>query len=312
MKKFALVFPGQGSQYLTMLNDIAVQIDVINQTFAEASDVLGYDLWQLCQQGPEEKLNQTAYTQPALLTASVALWRVWQAQALPMPTLLAGHSLGEYSALVCAQSIAFADAVRVVRCRGEFMQSAVATGTGSMAAILGLDDAVVQSVCQDAAQGSIVSAANFNSPGQIVIAGERAAVARASELAKQAGAKRVLPLNVSVPSHCALMQPAAKELAEVLKDISIQTPRLPVINNVAARIETAPEKIRQALIEQLTQPVQWTRSVERMVEEGVAVTIECGPGKVLCGLNKRINAELVNLPWHTLDDRELVLTAMDF
>lgn len=288
MTQFAFVFPGQGSQTVGMLADMAATWPVIEETFQEASAVLGYDLWALVQQGPAEELNKTWQTQPALLTASVALWRVWQQQGGKTPALMAGHSLGEYSALVCAGVIAFADAVRLVELRGKFMQDAVPAGTGAMSAIIGLDDAAIAQACEAAAEGQVVSPVNYNSPGQVVIAGHKEAVERAGAACKAAGAKRALPLPVSVPSHCALMKPAAEKLAAELSNITFNAPQIPVINNVDVAWETTPEAIRDALVRQLYSPVQWTKSVEFMASQGIEHLYEVGPGKVLTGLTKRI------------------------
>ncbi|MDN3716714.1 ACP S-malonyltransferase [Vibrio breoganii] len=288
MSKFAIVFPGQGSQSLGMLAELGEQFDIVKQTFAEASEVLGYDLWALIQDGPVEDLNQTHRTQPALLASSVAVWRVWNDQGLATPELLAGHSLGEYSALVCAGVIDFKEAIKLVELRGQLMQEAVPAGTGAMYAIIGLADDAIAKACEEAAQGEVVSPVNFNSPGQVVIAGNKAAVERAGVLCKEAGAKRALPLPVSVPSHCALMKPAADRLAEALKDIEFNAPTLPVINNVDVAAETDPAKIKDALVRQLYCPVRWTEGVQKMHEQGVEKLLELGPGKVLTGLTKRI------------------------
>ncbi|RAS63584.1 [acyl-carrier-protein] S-malonyltransferase [Vibrio diazotrophicus] len=288
MSKFAIVFPGQGSQAIGMLAELAQQYDVVNQTFAEASDALGYDLWALVQNGPVEDLNQTFRTQPALLAASVAIWRVWQELGLEQPAVLAGHSLGEYSALVCAGVIDFKQAISLVELRGKAMQDAVPAGTGAMYAIIGLDDEAIAKACEDAAQGEVVSPVNFNSPGQVVIAGQKDAVERAGALCKEAGAKRALPLPVSVPSHCALMKPAAERLAAALAEIEFNAPQIPVINNVDVVAETDPAKIKDALVRQLYSPVRWTEGIEKMSEQGVEKLLEMGPGKVLTGLTKRI------------------------
>ncbi|ARD61323.1 [acyl-carrier-protein] S-malonyltransferase [Kosakonia radicincitans DSM 16656] len=300
MTQFAFVFPGQGSQTVGMLADMAAAYPVIEETFAEASAALGYDLWALVQQGPAEELNKTWQTQPVLLSASVALWRVWQQQGGKTPVLMAGHSLGEYSALVCAGVIAFADAVRLVELRGKFMQEAVPEGTGAMSAIIGLDDESIAKACETAAEGQIVSPVNYNSPGQVVIAGHKEAVERAGAACKAAGAKRALPLPVSVPSHCALMKPAAEKLAVELNAIPFNAPQIPVINNVDVKCETSPEAIRSALVRQLYSPVQWTKSVEFMASQGVEHLYEVGPGKVLTGLAKRIvdtlTASAINEP----------------
>ncbi len=288
MSKFAIVFPGQGSQAVGMLAELGEQYDVVKQTFAEASDALGYDLWALVQNGPAEDLNQTFRTQPALLASSVAIWRVWQSLGLAQPENLAGHSLGEYSALVCAGVIDFKQAIKLVELRGQLMQEAVPAGTGAMYAIIGLADDAIAKACEEAAQGDVVSPVNFNSPGQVVIAGSKEAVERAGALCKEAGAKRALPLPVSVPSHCALMKPAADKLAVALESIEFNTPALPVINNVDVVAETDPAKIKEALVRQLYSPVRWTESVQKMSDQGVESLLEFGPGKVLTGLTKRI------------------------
>ena len=292
MSVCAFVFPGQGSQHLGMLQTLAAQETIIQATFAEASAVLGYDLWDVVQNGPVERLNQTDITQPALLTAGVALWRLWHARGGVQPQFLAGHSLGEYTALTCSGSLAFDDAVRLVEQRGRFMQTAVPAGEGGMAAIIGLEDDLVIAACVEAAQGQVVEAVNFNSPGQIVIAGNLAAVERAMVLAKDKGAKRALPLPVSVPSHCALMRPAALQLADSLASITMNVPSIPVVQNVTASLESNPEALKQNLVAQLYRPVLWTRSVNFLVSQGVDRTVECGPGKVLCGLNRRIEKTL--------------------
>ncbi|MCL7784702.1 ACP S-malonyltransferase [Pasteurella multocida] len=293
MKKFAMVFPGQGSQAVGMLAELATEYPVVEETFKQASDVLGYDLWQLVQQGPAEELNKTWQTQPALLAASVAIYRVWQEKYPHLkPDVMAGHSLGEYSALVCAGALDFQDAVKLVELRGKLIQQAVPEGTGAMYAIIGLDNEAIISACADAAQGEVVSAVNFNSPGQVVIAGAKAAVERAAAACKDAGAKRALPLAVSVPSHCALMKPAADQLAVSLDNIAIRTPTTAVINNVDVACETENSEIRHALVRQLYSPVRWTETVERMAKDGVQVLVEVGPNKVLTGLTKRIVADL--------------------
>ncbi|OTQ74295.1 MULTISPECIES: ACP S-malonyltransferase [unclassified Gilliamella] len=288
MTKFAMVFPGQGSQAVGMLKDLAENYPVVKSTFDEASQVLGYDLWALVQEGPAEELNKTWQTQPALLASSVAIYRVWQSINGAQPEFMAGHSLGEYSALVCAGVIDFKDAIKLVELRGKLMQEAVPSGTGAMFAIIGLDNDSIQKACEQAAQGQVVAPVNFNSPGQVVIAGNKDAVERAGALCKEAGAKRALPLAVSVPSHCALMKPAADKLAITLNDITFNTPKFAVINNVDVKVETSAEKIKAALIAQLYSPVRWTESVEEMAKQGVTLLMEMGPGKVLTGLTKRI------------------------
>ncbi|MGC1072283.1 ACP S-malonyltransferase [Pantoea agglomerans] len=288
MTQFAFVFPGQGSQTVGMLTELAATYPLVEETFREASDALGYDLWQLVSQGPAEELNKTWQTQPALLAASVAIYRVWQQQGGEQPALMAGHSLGEYSALVCAGVLNFADAVKLVELRGKLMQEAVPEGTGAMQAIIGLDDAAIRKACEESAQCQVVSPVNFNSPGQVVIAGNKEAVERAGAACKAAGAKRALPLPVSVPSHCALMKPAADKLAVALESITFNAPAVPVINNVDVKAETDAAAIRHALVRQLYSPVRWTESVEAMAAQGVTQLLEMGPGKVLTGLTKRI------------------------
>lgn len=292
MSKTAFVFPGQGSQQVGMLADLAEQESVITETFQEASDALGYDLWALVQNGPEAELNKTEKTQPALLAAGVALWRLWLQKGGEKPAYMAGHSLGEYTALVCAGALPFTDAIKLVENRGKYMQSAVPLGTGSMAAIIGLDDDQVRLACEQAADGDVVEAVNFNSPGQVVIAGQKEAVERAMAVAKELGAKRALPLSVSAPSHCALMKPAAEQLALDLAKVNIETPEIPVVHNVSGSTEQDPEKIRALLVEQLFKPVLWVDCVKYLVEQGVSGTVECGPGKVLSGLNRRIDKSL--------------------
>ena len=289
MKKFAMVFPGQGSQTVGMLAELAGDYPIVQKTFKQASEVLGYDLWQLVQEGPAEELNKTWQTQPALLTASVAVYRVWQ-QKYPAlkPEVMAGHSLGEYSALVCAGVLDFQDAVKLVELRGKLMQQAVPEGTGAMYAIIGLDNDAIINACKQAEQGEVVSAVNFNSPGQVVIAGAKAAVERAAALCKEAGAKRALPLAVSVPSHCALMKPAADQLSVSLESITLKEAGVSVLNNVDVKNEIEADAIRNALVRQLYSPVRWTETVEKMAQNGVEVLVEIGPGKVLNGLTKRI------------------------
>lgn len=289
MTKFAIAFPGQGSQSVGMLAEIASVYPVVKATFDEASQVLGYDLFTLVMEGPAEELNKTWRTQPALLTSSVALWRVWQELGAPAPAVMAGHSLGEYSALVCSGAMAFADAVKLVELRGLAMQEAVPEGVGAMAAIIGLDNESIAANCEKAAQGQVVSPVNFNSPGQVVIAGHKEAVERANVLMKESGAKRALPLPVSVPSHCALMHPAAEKLAAALQLVEIQNPSIPVINNVDVTAETDAARIKDALVRQLFSPVRWTEIVENMAKTGIEFEVEMGPGKVLSGLAKRID-----------------------
>ncbi|MDP5029000.1 MAG: ACP S-malonyltransferase [Paraglaciecola sp.] len=290
MSKQAWVFPGQGSQSLGMLSDLATEYPVITAVFEQASAVLGYDLWQVVQQD-ESKLNQTHITQPALLAASYALFKVLTENGRNLPDYMAGHSLGEYSALVCAGVIKFTDAIKLVEARGEFMQQAVPAGTGAMYAIIGLDDAKVVECCERAQieAKEVVSAVNFNSPGQVVIAGTSDAAKLAADYCKESGAKRALPLAVSVPSHCALMQPAAEKLQALLTSIEFSAAQIPVINNVDVAIESEPMAIKLALVKQLYSPVRWTETVVALADNGVESLYEIGPGKVLTGLAKRID-----------------------
>lgn len=293
-QSIAFVFPGQGSQHLGMLSDMATQYPEVADTFAQASEVLGYDLQQLVFKGPDEKLNQTEYTQPALLAASYALWRIINAHSLIQPSVLAGHSLGEYTALVCANALNFQDAIKLVAARGRFMQSAVTAGTGAMAAIIGLDNDAVASICVRALNSTdeVLAPANFNSTGQVVIAGHQDAVNRAVSLAKENGAKMAVLIPVSVPSHCELMRPAAEKLAELLNTIVIQVPTLPVINNTDVSIYKDTAEIRSGLARQLYMPVRWVEIMHEFKAMGVTSIIECGPGKILTGLNKRIDKTL--------------------
>lgn len=291
--KFAVVFPGQGSQAVGMLADLAGASPIVRETFDTASTALDYDLWRLVADGPAEKLNATEITQPALLTAGVAIWRAWEERGGSRPAILAGHSLGEYTALVAAGAIDFEDAVKLVEYRGQAMQTAVPAGSGAMAAILGLDDDAVRAACREAAaSGDIVTAANFNAPGQVVISGHGPAVERAIEAANAAGAKRAIQLPVSVPSHCELMRPAADRLAARLKEIEIRTPELPVIANCDVTVKREPAAIRDALVAQLHQPVLWADTVRALRERDVGRLLEFGPGKVLAGLTRRIERGL--------------------
>jgi [acyl-carrier-protein] S-malonyltransferase len=284
----AFVFPGQGSQSVGMLRDLAGECAEIQQTFAEASAALGYDLWLVASKGPEERLGLTEITQPAMFTAGVAVWRAWCARGGEQAAVMAGHSLGEYTALACAGAIDFIDAVRLIADRARYMQEAVPPGDGAMAAVLGLSDDQVRALCRDAAHGDVLEPVNYNSPAQVVIAGTAGAVARAIELAKTAGAKRAVALAVSIPAHSSLMAPAAIRLAERMRTVNLRAPRIPVIHNADVRTASTADAIREALIRQLASPVRWVETIEKMTAEGIRTLIECGPGKVLTGLNKRI------------------------
>ncbi len=289
----AFIFPGQGSQAVGMLTDIAEGYPQVAQTFTQATEALGYDLWEIIVNGPADTLNQTAVTQPAMLAAGLAVYRILVDQGRATEVaFMAGHSLGEYTALTAAGSLDPTDAFTLVKARGEFMQSAVAAGTGAMAAILGLSDEQVIACCAQASEGEVVSAVNFNAPGQVVIAGTSSAVARAMQLCKDAGAKRALPLPVSVPSHCDLMRPASEQLASYLANIAISTPTCPVINNVDVQANTQSDTIKQALVRQLYSPVRWVETVIHLKTQGVTKMVEVGPGKVLAGLVKRIDSEI--------------------
>lgn len=283
----AFLFPGQGSQYAGMGKDLASEFPIAARTFAEANEALGFDLATLCYTGPEDELRLTQNTQPAILTTSIAAFRVLQAESDLQPSYAAGHSLGEYSALVCAGALEFADAVRIVRERGRFMQEAVPVGQGAMAAVLGLDGDLLEKVCAEAAQGQVVAPANFNSEGQVVIAGHAEAVERAIALAKEQGAKRAMLLPVSAPFHCALMQPAGERLAGVLENVEIGSMRLPVISNVEAAPNQDPDRVRELLVRQVSAPVRWDDTIQYMLDQQVDHFVEIGPGKVLAGLMKR-------------------------
>jgi [acyl-carrier-protein] S-malonyltransferase len=297
----AFVFPGQGAQTVGMLAALAGRFGEVRDTFAEASAVVGMDLWKLCQEGPEEALNLTANTQPVMLAASVALFRAWRQAGGDEPSMMAGHSLGEYSALVCSGALEFAAAVALVRRRGELMQRAVPAGEGAMAAILGLDDAAVEAACRTASGIGVVAAANYNGPGQVAIAGAAPAVAAAIEACKAAGAKRAVPLAVSAPFHCALMQPAADGLAGDIAAARVMPPRVPVVHNVDADSSSDPAGIRARLVAQIASPVQWTRCVQALKARGARTVVECGAGRVLGGLVKRIDRELDVLATDTPD-----------
>ncbi len=309
----AFVFPGQGSQSLGMLSDMAAVHPQIQETFAEASGALGYDLWALTQQGPEEKLNQTEQTQPAMLAAGIAVWRAWQAGGGARPEILAGHSLGEYSALVCAGSLDFTTAVKLVAARGRFMQEAVPVGQGAIAAVLGLEDAQVLEACQQAMQarpGEVAAAVNFNAPGQVVVAGDAAAVNQALEYVKKKGARRAVTLPMSVPVHCELMRPATERLSSMLAEAEVREPKIPVVNNADVDVRSDPEAIRDALARQLTSPVRWTDTIRKLAQEGADVIVECGPGRVLSGLMKRIDRNIKTLSLHDPDSLKAALTQL--
>ena len=288
---FAFVFPGQGSQSVGMMAAYG-ESTVIRQAFTEASEALGQDLWQMAAEGPAEVLAQTVNTQPLMLTAGIAVYREWIARGGALPALVAGHSLGEYSALVAAGALDFAEAVRLVRLRAQAMQEAVPAGEGAMAALLGLDEPAAAGACAEAAQGEVVSAANLNSPGQIVIAGSKAAVERAIVAAKARGAKRAVLLPVSAPFHCALMKPAAERLQQRLAEIEVRVPTIPVLNNVDVAVEDQPARIKDALVRQAYSPVRWIETVQAIAHRGASHVFECGPGKVLAGMTKRIEGSL--------------------
>ena len=298
----AFIFPGQGSQTIGMLKVLSEQYTSVIETFSEASEALGYDLWQLCQEGPAEQLSQTEFTQPALLTAGVAVWRVWQAQGGATPDVMAGHSLGEYTALTCAGALTFSDAVTLVQDRGRYMQSAVPAGEGAMAAIIGMDDEAVIKTCEAAAKNGVIQAVNFNAPGQVVIAGEKSAIDASVELFKEAGAKRALPLPVSIPAHSKLMTPAAKKLRERIANVDVNLPEIPVIHNCNVSIAGSGDEVRENLVSQLDSPVLWVKCVEKMVDDfSITKAIESGPGKVLAGMIKRIDKTIATSAVDTPD-----------
>jgi len=307
MMKHAFIFPGQGSQSIGMLSELAEQFTRVKETVDEASEVLGWDLWRLIQQGPEDQLNSTDKTQPAMLAAGVAIWRVWIDQTERRPQLMAGHSLGEYTALVCAGALKFTDAIALVADRGRFMQAAVPQGSGAMAAIMGLADDKVQALCAAQAEDQVLQAVNYNSPGQVVIAGHREAVERAVANASSAGAKRAVLLSVSVPSHCALMQSAAMNLQQRLQAIEIKNPTIPVVHNCDVAIHEEAAAIKNALVKQLDHPVLWVKTIQWMDSQGVTQFIECGPGKILTGLNKRIIKKASVYPMHDAESLQKAL-----
>ncbi|HEY8054176.1 MAG: ACP S-malonyltransferase [Steroidobacterales bacterium] len=306
---FAFVFPGQGSQSVGMLSALASASQAVRATFEEASGVLGFNLWKLVSEGPEDALNATERTQPAMLAAGVATWRAWRAEGGAPPAVVAGHSLGEFTALVCAQSLDFQAAVELVRFRGQAMQEAVPAGTGAMAAILGLDDEAIEAACREAAQGGVVEPANFNSPGQVVIAGERAAVERAMEAAKARGAKRAVVLPVSVPSHTSLMRGAGERLAERLGALEVRTPHIPYVSAVDAAAHSEPDDIRAILVRQISSPVRWPQTLRAVSAGATAQVIECGPGRVLTGLNRRIEKR-ADLSFLALEDPASIASAL--
>ncbi|MCF6225023.1 MAG: ACP S-malonyltransferase [Xanthomonadales bacterium] len=299
--KTAFLFPGQGSQSIGMLSELAAAHPQVVKVFAEASEAIGIDLWALCQTGPQKQLNKTEYTQPAMLAADIAVWQVWQSLNGGLPDFMAGHSLGEYAALVAAGSISLSDGIRLVNRRGQLMQAASPAGVGAMAAIIGLDDKLVEAACEQASSVGIVSAANYNSPGQVVIAGEKAAVEAACQLCSDAGARRAMLLAVSVPSHCALMQPAAEQFAASLEALNISATTTAVLHNVDASVAAGAEAIAEHLLAQLSLPVRWSESIQSMLDQGVQAFAECGPGKVLSGLNKRIARRVPITPLQTPD-----------
>ena len=308
MSNLAFVCPGQGSQKIGMLAELAEQNPISQKTFNEASEVLGYDMWQLIQQGAQEDINLTQRTQPILLTCSVAIWRLWNQKQGASPSQMAGHSLGEWSALVCANVIDFADGLKIVEARGKFMQQAVPVGQGAMAAIIGLDDQAILEACTEASALGVVDAVNFNAPGQVVIAGSNEAVERAMEICKDAGAKRALPLPVSAPFHTSLMKPAADNLADMVNAVTFRSPEVPIMHNVHAQNEQDPQAIKALMLEQIYSPVKWVDCVKQLKEGGVSTLVECGPGKVLSGLAKRIDRELTAVATESAADFDAALT----
>jgi len=306
--KLAVFFPGQGSQSVGMLQALAGAHPVVLDVFGEASEALGRDLWDLASRGPSEVLDQTENTQPAMLAAGVAAWRVWLEAGGPPATLMAGHSLGEYTALVASGALSFQDGIRLAADRARYMQEAVPAGEGAMAAVLGLDDAGVVALCEAEARGEVLEAVNFNAPGQVVVAGTRAAVERAVAAARSAGAKRAVVLPVSVPSHCALMRPAAERLAERLRDVDLRMPQVPVLHNVDVSVAEGVDGLRDRLVAQLHSPVRWVETIEAVAAAGVTLAIECGPGKVLTGLNKRIGKGLTT---RHVSDPESLASALE-
>jgi [acyl-carrier-protein] S-malonyltransferase len=306
----AFVFPGQGSQKIGMLAELASSNPLVESTFAEASEALGYDLWAMIQQGEQEQINLTERTQPMLLASSVAIWRLWNDKEGPSPAQMAGHSLGEWSALVCAGALEFVDAIKIVRARGAYMQEAVPVGVGAMAAILGLADQIIIDACNEARGADVVDAVNYNAPGQVVIAGSAAAVDRAIDLCKAAGAKRAMALPVSAPFHTSLMQPAAEQLAELVNNTSFSSPKIPVIHNVNAKAESDPVAIKALMLEQIYKPVLWVDCIQALKQGGAELFVECGPGRVLNGLTKRIDRDLTSLSSDDVASLENALTSV--
>ncbi len=302
MSHIAFVFPGQGSQKIGMLSELSQDHALIKQTFDEASDVLGYNMWELIQQGEQEQINLTERTQPILLASSVAIWRLWNEHNGTQPSQMAGHSLGEWSALVCSGVVDFADALKIVRARGQYMQQAVPVGEGAMAAIIGLEDQAILDACSNAQSLGVVDAVNFNAPGQVVIAGSNGAVEAAMDACKAAGAKRALPLPVSAPFHTSLMKPAADNLADLVNSVTFSAPQVPVVHNVHAQTESNPETIKALMLEQIYSPVKWVGCVNQLKSNGATTLIECGPGKVLSGLAKRIDRDLLSLSTDNVAD----------
>lgn len=306
----AFVFPGQGSQKIGMLAELASSNPLVKSTFSEASEALGYDLWAMIQQGDQEQINLTERTQPMLLASSVAIWRLWNDKGGPSPAQMAGHSLGEWSALVCAGALEFVDAIKIVRARGAYMQEAVPVGVGAMAAILGLADQIIVDACNEARGAEVVDAVNYNAPGQVVIAGSAAAVDRAIDLCKAAGAKRAMALPVSAPFHTSLMQPAAEQLADLVNSTSFSSPNIPVIHNVNALPESDPAIIKALMLEQIYRPVLWVDCIQALKQAGAEIFVECGPGRVLNGLTKRIDRELTSLSSGDVASLENALTSV--
>jgi len=308
MNKLAFVFPGQGSQKIGMLAGLAAEYSAIEETFSEASETLGYDMWNLLQSGSQEEINLTERTQPILLASSVAIWRLWNARGGQQPSQMAGHSLGEWSALVCSGVVDFTDGLRIVRARGQYMQQAVPVGEGAMAAIIGLDDKTIIDACATAAENQVVNAVNYNAPGQVVIAGSATAVNRAIENCKDAGAKRALPLPVSAPFHTSLMKPAADKLAEIVNSVAFRAPEVSIVHNVHAQEEDNPDRIKALMLEQIYSPVRWVDCVKQLKANGAHGLIECGPGKVLSGLSKRIDRDLPTMATESVVDFDAALT----